>query len=82
MTLDEVKAKKEKALKLLETHEDEYRVFYAELTKITTVEELRNAKVKRDILALKADTIHTEIRYLEELEDYRTPKTNENETVL
>lgn len=77
MTLDEIKAKKEKAIKLLEAHEDEYRVFYAELTRIKGVEELRDAKTKREVLALKADVIHTEIKYLEELETYRTPATEE-----
>lgn len=74
MTYEEAQAKKEKAVKLLESHEDEYRLFYVELQGIKTREEVREAELKRKILDMKADAIHTELKFLDELIYYRAPE--------
>lgn len=69
MTIEEIKTRKERAVKLLEAHADEYRLFYVELTneKEPTAEKIEQFKVKREQLEMKADAIHTQIRFLDEL---------------
>lgn len=78
MTYDEAVAKKEKVLKLLEAHEDEYRLFYAKVSAVkfgvdpgvnTASPEylLGEFRTEWEFLRLKADTIHTELNYLDEI---------------
>ena len=68
-TVTELETRKGKALNLLESHADEYRLFYVELIncKDPTPQDIESFKVKRDLLSLKADAIHTQIKYLDEL---------------
>lgn len=84
MTIEELKKRKENAIKLLETHTDEYRLFYAELTneKEPTPEKIEKFKVKREQLEMKAEAIHTQIRYIDELIGFveQTEKSSYTET--
>lgn len=89
MTLEEAIAKKENAVKLLEAHEDEYRLFYVKVANVRFKEDngltpsdyerkLEELRIEREFLRMKADAIHTEIKFLDEIIDLR----NDIHTVL
>lgn len=77
MTLENLEERKAKALSLLDTHADEYRVFYSKVTGIKelTSEAINQLKLEREQLSLKADVIHTQIQFIEELIEHISPKT-------
>lgn len=81
MTLEELETRKEKAINLLNTHADKYRLLYADIVKITdpTDDDLATIRRKRDLLQLENESIHNQICMLNELEYYikESEKTSE-----
>lgn len=68
-TLEQLEQRKENALMLLDQHTDEYRIWYAKISGMTDPKpsDIAELKTQRALMDIKADVIHTQIRYLDEL---------------
>lgn len=68
-TKEQLENRKENALALLDSHADSYRVWYAKISGVTkpTPAELAEMKAERQLMDIKGDAIHTQIKLLDEL---------------
>lgn len=68
-TKEQLEQRKENALMLLDYHTDEYRTWYAKIVGMTDPKptDIAELKTQRALMDIKADAIHTQIRYLDEL---------------
>lgn len=71
-TLDDIKTRKENAVKLLNTHTDKYRTLYSQIAVIAdpTEEQISSFTKKRKWLEMEADSIHSQLSFIEELQTY------------
>lgn len=72
MTKEELAARKEKAIALLNTHSDKYRLLYVDIVNIKepTQQDLQRIRVKRDMLTLEEESIQKQISMINQLEYY------------
>lgn len=68
-TKEQLEQRKENALTMLDQHTDEYRTWYAKIAGLTDPKpsDIADLKTQRALMDIKADAIHTQIRYLDEL---------------
>lgn len=71
-TSEEIKTRKEKAVALLNTHADKYRILYSQIAVVSepTDEQIEDFTRKRKWLEMESDSIHSQIGALNELQYY------------
>ena len=79
MTRSELESRKEKAIALLNTHSDKYRLLYVDIVNIKepTQQDLQRIRIKRDMLALEEESIQKQISMITQLE-YYLPKEEQS----
>lgn len=82
-TVEEIKARKEKAVALLNTHADKYRTLYSQIAVVSepTDEQIEQFQLKRKWLEMESDSIHSQISMLNELQYYAEQEEKASERV-
>lgn len=71
ITLDEIRNRRENAIKLLNTHTDKYRLLYSQIAVISepSDEQITEFERKWKWLKIESDSIHRQLDLLSELEN-------------
>lgn len=80
MDIEELKVRKQRAVALLVTHSDKYRLLYVDIVNVKnpTEEDIKTIETKSKMLKLESNAIHTQISMIDELISYAVQEAEEN----